>query len=44
VKADQYKFDSQSVRGGSKPAAGLVKDFPGRPYRFDAYREWLNAN
>jgi len=30
--------------GGSKPAAELVKDFLGRPYTFEAYREWLNAN
>ena len=30
--------------GGSKPAADLVKDFLGRPYTFDAYRAWLNAN
>ncbi len=30
--------------GGSKPAADLVKDFLGRPYTFEAYREWLNAN
>ena len=30
--------------GGSKPAAELVRDFLGRPYTFEAYREWLNAN
>jgi thimet oligopeptidase len=30
--------------GGSKPAADLVKDFLGRPYTFDAYRQWLNSN
>jgi Zn-dependent oligopeptidase len=29
--------------GGSKPAAELVKDFLGRPYAFDAYEAWLNA-
>ena len=29
--------------GGSKPAAELVKDFLGRPYGFDAYQAWLNA-
>ncbi len=29
--------------GGSKPAAGLVEDFLGRPYSFDAYEAWLNA-
>ena len=30
--------------GGSKPAAELVKDFIGRPYRFKSYEEWLNRN
>ena len=30
--------------GGSKPAAELVNDFLGRPYTFEAYRAWLNAN
>ncbi|HKZ76020.1 MAG TPA: M3 family metallopeptidase, partial [Actinomycetota bacterium] len=29
--------------GGSKPAAELVKDFLGRPYAFDAFEAWLNA-
>jgi thimet oligopeptidase len=29
--------------GGAKPAASLVKDFLGRPYAFDAYEAWLNA-
>jgi thimet oligopeptidase len=28
--------------GGSKPAADLVNDFLGRPYSFEAYREWIN--
>jgi len=27
--------------GGTKPAADLVKDFLGRQYGFDAFREWL---
>jgi thimet oligopeptidase len=27
--------------GGSKDAADLVEDFLGRPYRFDAFEEWL---
>lgn len=27
--------------GGSKDAAELVEDFLGRPYAFDAYRQWL---
>ncbi|MEW6057283.1 MAG: M3 family metallopeptidase [Bdellovibrionota bacterium] len=30
--------------GGSKDAADLVKDFLGRPYSFDAFREWLNGS
>ncbi|HYO56107.1 M3 family metallopeptidase [Archangium sp.] len=29
--------------GGSKPAAELVKDFLGRPYGFEAYRAYLDA-
>jgi thimet oligopeptidase len=29
--------------GGSKPAAELVEDFLGRPYGFEAYREYLDA-
>jgi thimet oligopeptidase len=29
--------------GGTKPAAQLVEDFLGRPYAFDAYEKWLNA-
>jgi thimet oligopeptidase len=29
--------------GGTKPAAKLVEDFLGRPYAFDAYEKWLNA-
>lgn len=29
--------------GGTKPAAQLVEDFLGRPYAFDAYEQWLNA-
>ena len=28
--------------GASKPAAELVSDFLGRPYRFDAYKRWLD--
>jgi thimet oligopeptidase len=27
--------------GGSKPAAEIVRDFLGRDFAFDAYREWL---
>jgi thimet oligopeptidase len=29
--------------GGTRPAADLVSDFLGRPYGFDAYEAWLNA-
>jgi thimet oligopeptidase len=29
--------------GGSAPAAGLVRDFLGREFRFDAYHGWLEA-
>jgi len=29
---------------GTKPAAGLVSDFLGRPYSFKAYEAWLNGN
>jgi thimet oligopeptidase len=28
--------------GAAKPAADLVSDFLGRPYKFDAYKQWLN--
>ncbi len=28
--------------GGTRDAADLVRDFLGRPYGFDAFREWLN--
>lgn len=28
--------------GGSAPAAELVKNFLGRPFAFDAYRQWLD--
>jgi len=27
--------------GGSAPAARLVENFLGRPFRFDAWRAWL---
>lgn len=30
-------------RGGSAPAARLVRDFLGRPFSFDAWRSWLEA-
>ena len=29
--------------GGSKPAAELVEDFLGRPYGFEAYRQYMDA-
>jgi thimet oligopeptidase len=28
---------------GTRAAAGLVRDFLGRPYSFQAYADWLNA-
>ena len=40
--ARRYR-DRILARGGSAPAAELVEDFLGRPYRFDAYREWLDS-
>jgi thimet oligopeptidase len=30
-------------RGGSAPAARLVEDFLGRPFTFDAWRNWLES-
>jgi thimet oligopeptidase len=30
--------------GGSQPAARLVQDFLGRPYGFQSYENWLNAD
>lgn len=38
--AARYR-DTILVPGGSKDAADLVADFLGRPYSFDAYRDWL---
>jgi thimet oligopeptidase len=29
--------------GSSRPAVDLVKDFMGRPFRFEAFERWLNA-
>jgi thimet oligopeptidase len=29
--------------GSSRPAADLVEDFLGRPFRFDAWEQWLNG-
>lgn len=29
--------------GGSREAAGLVQDFLGRPYQFDAFQAWLDG-
>ncbi len=40
--AQRYR-DAVLVPGGSKPAAGLIGDFLGRPFRFDAYERWLNG-
>ena len=30
--------------GGSRDAADLVESFLGRPYGFEAYREWLSGS
>jgi thimet oligopeptidase len=35
--------DAVLARGGSAPAAEIVRDFLGREYTFDAYRDWLDA-
>ena len=40
--AQRYR-DTVLVPGGSKPAAELIGDFLGRPFRFDAYERWLNG-
>lgn len=39
--AKRYR-DAVLAPGGSKPAAKLVEEFLGRPFRFDAYQAWLN--
>lgn len=46
LNADAARLYRRTVLepGGSKPAAELVTDFLGRPYTFQAYQEWLNAN
>lgn len=41
--AARYR-DAVLAPGGSKPAAALVEDFLGRPYTFDAYQAWLDAD
>ncbi len=40
VQAKRYR-DLVLAPGGTKPAAMLVKDFLGRPFSFDAFRDWL---
>jgi len=40
AQAKRYR-DLVLAPGGTKPAADLVADFLGRPYGFDAFREWL---
>ncbi|MDP9265021.1 MAG: Zn-dependent oligopeptidase [Chloroflexota bacterium] len=40
AQARRYR-DLVLARGGTKPAAELVRDFLGRPYDFDAFRQWL---
>ena len=39
-QARRYR-DLVLAPGGTKPAAMLVKDFLGRPFSFDAFRDWL---
>ncbi|HEX9494283.1 MAG TPA: M3 family metallopeptidase, partial [Candidatus Limnocylindria bacterium] len=39
-QAKRYR-DLVLAPGGTKPAGDLVRDFLGRPYGFDAFREWL---
>jgi thimet oligopeptidase len=41
--ARKYR-DSVLGASGTKSAAGLVSDFLGRPYSFNAYADWLNGN
>jgi thimet oligopeptidase len=40
AQAKRYR-DLVLAPGGTKPAGELVKDFLGRAYGFDAFREWL---
>ena len=40
TQAKRYR-DLVLAPGGTKPAADLVKDFLGRSYGFDAFRDWL---
>ena len=39
-QAKRYR-DLVLAPGGTKPAGEMVQDFLGRPYGFDAFREWL---
>ena len=39
-RAKRYR-DLVLAPGGTKPAAALVEDFLGRPFAFDAFRDWL---
>ncbi|MBN9177685.1 MAG: Zn-dependent oligopeptidase [Microbacterium sp.] len=41
--ATRYRRDILEP-GGSRDAADLVESFLGRPYGFDAYREWLSGS
>ena len=42
VIAKRYR-DTVLAPGGSAPASTLVSNFLGRPFRFDAYRAWLES-
>jgi thimet oligopeptidase len=35
--------DTVLAAGGRAPAADIVREFLGRPYTFDAFREWLDG-
>lgn len=41
--AHKYR-DTILAPGGSKDASELIKDFLGRDYSFDTYRDWLNRD
>lgn len=43
VSGKQYQEKVLSPTG-TKPSAELVKDFLGRPYNYDAWREWILEN
>ncbi len=40
AQARRYR-DVILAQGGTKPAKDLVQEFLGRPFSFDAFRDWL---